>query len=60
MSVYIGIKNLLARCMNDDAGASIVEYALLVSLIALIALVAVAAFGTSLSGSYSDIANSIP
>jgi pilus assembly protein Flp/PilA len=60
MSVYIGIKTILARHLGSDEGASIVEYALLISLIALVALVAVAAFGTSLSTEYSDIANQIP
>jgi len=60
MSVYIGIKTFLARHARDDEGASIVEYALLISMIALIALVAVAAFGTSLSNEYSDIATQIP
>ena len=60
MSVYIGIKTILARHLGNDEGASIVEYALLVSLIALVALVAVAAFGTALSTEYSDIANQMP
>jgi pilus assembly protein Flp/PilA len=60
MSVYIGIKNLLARYLGEERGASIVEYALLVSLIALVALVAVATFGTALSSSYSDISSQLP
>ncbi|MGA9596497.1 MAG: Flp family type IVb pilin [Acidimicrobiia bacterium] len=60
MSVYISIRNLLATRADDDQGASIVEYALLVSLIALVALVAIAAFGTQLSSSYSGIAESLP
>jgi len=60
MSAYIRIKNLLAAGFNNDEGASIVEYALLVSLIALIALIAITAFGGALSTKYSDIADSIP
>jgi pilus assembly protein Flp/PilA len=60
MSVYIGIRAILTRHTENDEGASIVEYALLISLIALVALIAVAAFGTSLSSEYSDIANQIP
>lgn len=45
---------------SDEAGASLVEYALLVALIALVAVVAVRFFGTSLSSSYTDIGNSLP
>lgn len=60
MSVYIGIRTMLAGHLGDDEGASIVEYALLISLIALVAVIAVTAFGTSLSTEYSDIASQLP
>jgi pilus assembly protein Flp/PilA len=43
----------------DEDGASMVEYALLVSLIAIVALVAVALFGTSLSTEFKSIADTI-
>ena len=42
-----------------DEGASLVEYSLLIALIAVIALVAMRFFGTELSTSYSDIAQSV-
>lgn len=45
--------------MNDEAGASMVEYALLVVLIAIIALVAVTLAGSTLSSTYSEIASSV-
>jgi len=60
MSMFISVKNLLSRIADDDAGASLVEYALLISLIAAVALIAVASFGGALSSEYSDIAASIP
>ncbi len=60
MSAFITAKNWLHRLTDDDAGASLVEYALLVALIAIVAVVAVAAFGGALSESYSDIADSMP
>ncbi len=60
MSVYISAKNLLSRIADQDAGASLVEYALLVSLIAAVALVAVASFGGALSTEYSEIAATMP
>ncbi len=45
---------------TGETGASLVEYALLVALIALVAIVAIRFFGSELSQSYTDIANSIP
>lgn len=60
MSVYIKFKNFLETSVGNEDGASIVEYALLVSLIAVVALIAVTAFGGALSTKYSDIADSIP
>ncbi|KAA3639510.1 MAG: Flp family type IVb pilin [Armatimonadetes bacterium] len=48
-----------ARITNDEDGASMVEYALLVALIAIIAIVAVALVGTSVSTTFSEIASSL-
>ena len=45
---------------DNESGASIVEYALLISMIALVALVAVATFGGALSSEYSEIAATMP
>lgn len=58
MSVYIYLKNLIQT--SDEQGASLVEYALLVALIALVAVVAITTFGSKLSTSYSDIAQTMP
>jgi Flp pilus assembly pilin Flp len=60
MSMFISVKNLLSSMTDDDAGASVVEYALLISLIAAVALVAIASFGSALSSEYSDIAATMP
>lgn len=60
MSMFISVKNLLTRITDEDAGASLVEYALLVSLIAAVALVAIASFGGALSSEYSEIAATMP
>ncbi|MFP3881040.1 MAG: Flp family type IVb pilin [Actinomycetota bacterium] len=45
--------------MDNEKGASMVEYALLVVLIAIIALVAVALAGEEVSGTFSDIASGL-
>ena len=58
--MFISVKNLLSGMTNDEAGASLVEYALLVSLIAAVALVAITSFGGALSTEYSEIAATMP
>jgi Flp pilus assembly pilin Flp len=49
----------LTRWANDDHGASMVEYALLVVLIAIIAIVAVSIAGRQVSRAFSTIANTL-
>ena len=45
--------------VDDERGASIVEYALLLALIAVVCVVAVTALGTGLNGSYGASTSSI-
>lgn len=54
-SVVARIQATLAR----ERGASMVEYALLISMIALVAFIAVAAFGDALGTKNTGIAGSI-
>ena len=60
MSLVDYVRILLYRVSGEERGASLVEYALLVSLIAAVALIAVASFGGALSSEYSEIADSMP
>lgn len=60
MSVFYMITSLAHRSADDEGGASLVEYALLVALIALVAIVAITTFGGELSSEYAEIADSIP
>ena len=57
--MYATLLVLKTHLIRTDKGASMVEYALLVSLIALIAFVAVQVFGTTLSGTYDEIAQEL-
>ncbi len=58
--MYLGQMMAKLRSIgSSDDGASLVEYALLIALISIIALVAIRFFGTELSTSYSDIAQSV-
>jgi pilus assembly protein Flp/PilA len=45
--------------MQEEKGASMVEYALLVVLIAIVALVAVQIAGTEVSETFSEIASGL-
>lgn len=51
----VHVQALVAR----ERGASMVEYAILISMIALVALIAVATFGNALGDKYEGIADSI-
>jgi len=44
---------------DEEKGASMVEYALLVALIAIIAIVAVSATGSAVSSNFDDIATTL-
>ncbi|QXC62077.1 Flp family type IVb pilin [Aquihabitans sp. G128] len=50
---------LRARFGDDERGASLVEYALLVALIAVVCIVAVTFLGTSASSKFSKVGSSI-
>ncbi len=50
---------LMDWAQDEDKGASMVEYALLVVLIAIIALVAIRLAGNQVSNTFSTIANSL-
>jgi pilus assembly protein Flp/PilA len=47
--------SILRRLRNDESGAAMVEYALLVALIGLVAIVGVSAAGTSINAQFSKI-----
>jgi len=49
----------VASFLGDEAGAELVEYAVLIGFIALVALVAVHAVGRSLSSIFSSVAGSV-
>ena len=49
----------LVRTEENESGASLVEYALLVALIAVVAIVSIRVLGTSISEQFSRVANEI-
>ena len=50
---------LRSRFGNDERGASLVEYALLVALIAVVCLVAIAFLGQSASSRFSTVGSAV-
>ncbi len=50
---------LRARFGDDERGASLVEYALLVALIAVVCIVAITFLGESANSKFDDIGSSI-
>ena len=50
---------LLARFGDDERGASLVEYALLVALIAVVCIVAITVLGTAASSKFNTVGSSL-
>ena len=60
MLTYEFLANFLrARFGDDERGASLVEYALLVALIAVVCIVAVTFLGNSAKGKFNTVGSSI-
>ena len=53
------VGNLVMRCAADEAGASALEYALVVALIALVIVAGLGLFGTSLNNLFHVIGGQV-
>ena len=53
------LTEMIAAMRDEERGASMVEYALLVVLIAIIAIVAITLAGEEISSTFSDIASAL-
>ncbi|MDH5420173.1 MAG: Flp family type IVb pilin [Acidimicrobiia bacterium] len=51
---------ILTKVLREDRGASLIEWALLVSLVAVVAILAVTGVGEQNSEMFSEIASSFP
>ncbi|MEY2423725.1 MAG: pilus assembly protein Flp/PilA [Acidimicrobiaceae bacterium] len=56
---YDFLANWIRAHVNDDRGASLVEYALLVALIAVVCIAAITLLGNNASTKFDNTANSI-
>jgi pilus assembly protein Flp/PilA len=53
------MKNLVARFLKDESGATAIEYGLIAAGISLAIITAVNTLGTNLSGKFTDVATSL-
>jgi pilus assembly protein Flp/PilA len=54
------MRNAMIRRLHDESGATMPEYALMVSLIAAVAVIAVTAFGGSVLGLFQSAVDIMP
>ena len=57
VEMWVRFRAQLAR--DDEKGASLVEYALLVALIAVVCIVAIQFLGTSASSTFSNVGSNL-
>lgn len=57
---YHFLKTWINAHTQDERGASLVEYALLVALIAVVCIAAVSALGSSASDTFDSVTSSLP
>ena len=55
----MGIKNFFKRFIQEEEGATAVEYAIMVALIGAVAIAAVTVLGTAVSEEFSEVATSL-
>ncbi|MEE2690498.1 MAG: Flp family type IVb pilin [Pseudomonadota bacterium] len=53
------MKNLFTRFVNDEEGATAIEYGLIAALIAVAIIGAITAVGTNLSGTFGDVESAL-
>jgi pilus assembly protein Flp/PilA len=58
--IQIYLFRMIGRFRNDEQGAALVEYGLLLGLIAVICIVAVTLLGGKVSNAFSSIAAALP
>ena len=54
------IKNVIRKLANNEDGAALVEYGMLVALIAVVCILAVTAIGTKISTAFKKVDTALP
>jgi len=53
------MSKFVTRFINDESGATAIEYGLIAALIAVVVITAVTTIGTNLRGTFNNVANSV-
>lgn len=53
------MKQFVTRFVNDESGATAIEYGLIAALIAVVVITAVTTIGTNLKGTFNNVANTV-
>jgi pilus assembly protein Flp/PilA len=53
------MQQLIKTFLNDESGATAIEYGLIAALIAVVIIGAVTAVGTNLQGTFNNISNNV-
>jgi pilus assembly protein Flp/PilA len=53
------MSKFVSRFMNDESGATAIEYGLIVALIAVVIITAVSTLGTTLKGKFETVTGAI-
>ncbi len=54
------MSKFVLRFVKDESGATAIEYGLIASLVAVVLVVALGAMGSKLSGTFNNVASSLP
>ncbi len=54
------MSKFVTRFMNDESGATAIEYGLIVALIAVVIITAVSTLGTKLNSAFTSINSKLP
>lgn len=53
------MQNFVTRFLRDDGGATAIEYGLIAALIAVVIIVGLTNLGTSVNGTFSNVATNV-
>ena len=53
------MKNIVTRFLNDDSGATAIEYGLIAALVAVVIIVGLTSLGTSVNSTFTNVASNV-
>jgi len=54
------MRNFVTRFLNDESGATAIEYGLIAALVAVVLVTALSAMGNKLSGTFQKVSDAVP